>query len=407
LHILICELHKNMLNIFIMILLKTSKKMTCRLLLILFLITSSALYSSEPTVTQKTEIKSEEEIKIDLIIQKEILKFKDQLYCSQKEYLDGLKNDNDRHYQLLSDTIERIFKLLYFIGSGFLALLVGVLALLGVKGFNIFSLTRRLDKLRDDLKQEISTAESIMSKKMDTLRDVSYVAFTRDLEEEEAINVLQQIAQKESGNQLSNFYLGRLYHKKKEYDNAISCFEKIIQLQPDFWLAWERLGYAYNRKDMPNEAVRCFLKVLENEPSNIRCLRNLAYSYSALKDYTNAIKYSEKALQINPNYTKALNNMGYASLKMNLLDKAYSCFCKAIELDPDYDYAYYNLMRYYVIKEDYKKALEYFRKIIKLGYSNYNYLLNDEDLQKLRMDKQYSTEFLSLIKEVKNEKLKK
>lgn len=100
------------------------------------------------------------------------------------------------------------------------------------------------------------------------------------------------------------------------------------------------LGSVQLRKRMYPQAANTLkkaLKRLKDEPQEARALieNAIGFALAAQKDYTKASTHYETALNIKPDYPVALNNLAYVNEKLFQDNKALNLYKKTLKLDPE------------------------------------------------------------------------
>jgi len=116
-----------------------------------------------------------------------------------------------------------------------------------------------------------------------------------------------------------------------------------------------------------------------------------ARGYYAKEDFANSLKYSLEAFSLNPNNPEiaeliASNYLWLNNIKndADLLDEAERYSLLTLELSGNY--GYYNLACVYSRKNEIQKSLQYFKKALEAGRVNYEWSINDPDLENLRKE---------------------
>jgi tetratricopeptide (TPR) repeat protein len=193
---------------------------------------------------------------------------------------------------------------------------------------------------------------------------------------DEAIDLGNQIIQKEPNSAKAYRTRGVAFRKKGEYDKAIADHTKAIEIDPDYVYAHNDRGWAYYNKGDNDKAVVDYNKAIEIDPNYALAYNNRGIAYKHKGDYGKAIADYTKAIEIDPNYAAAYNNRGVAYKHKGDYDKAMADHTKAIEIDPDYVSAYINRGIAYKNKGDYDKAIDDYNKAIKID-PNYSIAYNN------------------------------
>jgi len=195
--------------------------------------------------------------------------------------------------------------------------------------------------------------------------------------------------------------LGMIYFQGGETDLAIHEFQQAVEIKSDPEYH-HNLGMAYQNKGQRNKALHEYRLVLQANPNSAINHNNIGNILIDMGRIDEGILKFKKAIKLQPNYYDAHYNLGLAYFKKGLLDKSMEEFKRAIHYEPDhpeahsclgtvyankgmfdksikeyeetlrlqpnYLTAYKNLGTIYLNhKKDVKKAVEYFRKYIKLN----------------------------------------
>lgn len=209
-------------------------------------------------------------------------------------------------------------------------------------------------------------------------------AFMRTNMLTKAIACFEELLDNEETAQEALFYLGVIYHKKKDYERAVEHFKKLLEIRTDSIHIYNNLGVSLEKSGRSREAILVYTTGLEVSPSSSLLLANrgiLRYrsgDYSgALKDLSRARRKRpgvaflvfylaltllrlgriqeamatfEEALEIEPDNTAILNNAGYVALKLGLFDVARRHLSRVVYLSAHSRQAYLNLAGLYAFK---------------------------------------------------------
>ncbi len=128
------------------------------------------------------------------------------------------------------------------------------------------------------------------------------------------------------------------------------------------------VGEAHMAKGSFSNALKYFLEAEALYPDDYLLQDDLGKIYVAKDQYGLAIKHFKRALELEPGFAPGKNNLGSAYLLSGKWDSAIKVF---EELSSDLLYAtphypMYNLGWAYYNKKEYKKALSYFKKSLKI-----------------------------------------
>ena len=147
-----------------------------------------------------------------------------------------------------------------------------------------------------------------------------------------------------------------------------------------------------------DQMIEDYTQKINSDPENAAAYYNKrGVCYYNKGDYDQAIADCTKAIEVDPNYHNAYDNRGVSYHKKEMYGKAIEDYSKAIELNPSYANSYYNLSCNYCMQNDKEKALAYFRIALEKGFSDFDHLELDDDLNLIREEQ----EFKNLIEEYK------
>lgn len=151
------------------------------------------------------------------------------------------------------------------------------------------------------------------------------------------IETLSPIINKYPRHKNANWYLGRSYMERGDYQKAATYFEKVILYRSKRYKDYWYLGYCYDAVGKLEDAKEAYLKALSIKPDSIEVKYNLVLVIKKIGQvlYPNldeAEAKFRKALELNPNNTEAIkrlknikevreNELIIEELKKQLIDK--------------------------------------------------------------------------------------
>lgn len=149
--------------------------------------------------------------------------------------------------------------------------------------------------------------------------------------------------------------------------SCVSSTQKLIAKQRVI----RGVGEAHMAKGNFSGALKFFLEAEALWPDDHLLQDDLGKAYVAKEKYDLAVKHFKKAVLLNPNFAPGKNNLGSAYLLAEKWDAAIQVF---EELSSDLLYAtphypLYNLGWAYYNKKEYKKAMRFFKKSLKMKRS--------------------------------------
>jgi tetratricopeptide (TPR) repeat protein len=235
---------------------------------------------------------------------------------------------------------------------------------------------------------------------MQTIRE-----FEENGEFPQALDILQQLLEKDSLNATLWAEQARLYRLGQDYKKAITSYEKAIALNPSNHKLSLALARVYQITEIKEEAQNIYLKYLELYPENMMALNGMAeiYSTSGLTEQVintyqklhaidnqnieylyklainqwnfgqqeESIIHFNKALALDSTYLPVVYDFAKILVKMRMHDTALEILEKNLKKYPKESALYAEAGYTYFSKNDYKNAIPYFEKAIDLGFSGY------------------------------------
>ena len=101
------------------------------------------------------------------------------------------------------------------------------------------------------------------------------------------------------------------------------------------------------------------------------------------------IAFYEGILKNKPDFVEALSALGDLYTKRGFIEKGLKADVKLSILKPEDPYVFYNLACSYSLLENVDEALSSIKQAIELGYKDFNFLEQDDDLENLRKDQRF------------------
>lgn len=179
-----------------------------------------------------------------------------------------------------------------------------------------------------------------------------------------------------------------LMHEGK-IEAAISQFQKAVQLNPDFRKAENNLNRALAiRRGLETEISRID-KILKDNPENFILHFQLGNLYFRKGEQDQAIKHYNKALQLNPKFVPALNNLALVTAAKKEYYKALTIFSDILNYEPDDAETHFNIACMYSRLNRVDESIEWLKKAIDKGYTNWESIKKDSDLDSIRASSAY------------------
>jgi tetratricopeptide (TPR) repeat protein len=225
-----------------------------------------------------------------------------------------------------------------------------------------------------------------------------------------------------TGNYAAHNNLARALMEKGNWDEAREHLTRALMIHPGFPQAHNNLGVLLVAEKQSRQAMDHFAMAIDRYPDFTEAHYNLAKALMAEGSHTLALNHFKQALDINPGYKNAPDihyRIGRIMMARNKPDRAAASFHQALQLDPGlteaakslaeiykaarrYDQAIelyqqllrlhpecdisitYNLACLFSLKNDPETALAWLGKSLKAGFSRYEWMEADRDLDNIR-----------------------
>lgn len=179
----------------------------------------------------------------------------------------------------------------------------------------------------------------------------------------------------------------------RNYAAQIQDFDQAIVLNPDYAFARYLRAKAYYRIKAYEKSVEDYNWLITHYPDwiEIYYLRSLPNGY--IENYDKVIEDCNHMISEQPDFLPALVNRGIAYSKTDQLDAAMADYQKSLSIDPTHTVVHYNMGCIYALRGDSQAALTSIESALKNGFSDFDELLKDKDLESLRD----TTQFQALI----------
>jgi tetratricopeptide (TPR) repeat protein len=178
--------------------------------------------------------------------------------------------------------------------------------------------------------------------------------------------------------------LGIALMQEGKIEAAIKQFEKAIQLNPDFIMAENNLKRALALQSELETEISRLEEMLKDNPDNVKLHFRLGNLYFRKGDTPKAMKRYKKALQLNPKFVPALNNLALVTAANQEYYKALTVFLDVLNYYPDHAETHYNIACMYARLKQVDKSIEWLKKAIDKGYTNWESIKKDGDLDNIR-----------------------
>jgi len=161
----------------------------------------------------------------------------------------------------------------------------------------------------------------------------------------------------------------RLLRENKIHD-AIDCFSNILKIDEDNNYALVGMGDATRKRGSCREAAVFYQRCLDRHPGNNYALFGLADCYKALNQYHKAIEIWEQYLLHDDKNITVLTRVADAYRKVRDFKNSKAIYLRVLEMEASNPYAIIGLGHLHYDFKEYKDALFYWEKMIKINPAN-------------------------------------
>jgi tetratricopeptide (TPR) repeat protein len=183
--------------------------------------------------------------------------------------------------------------------------------------------------------------------------------------------------------------LGIALMQEGQIKAAIRQFQKALRLKPDFETAENNLKRAVAiQQELETEIAR-LQALMKEDPKNFELHFQLGNLYFRKGDRQLAVQQYNKALQLNPKFLPALHNLGLVTAANKEYYKALTVFLDILNYAPDDAETHYNIACMYSQLNRVDDSIQWLQKAINKGYTNWESIKNDADLDNIRGSSAY------------------
>jgi len=188
--------------------------------------------------------------------------------------------------------------------------------------------------------------------------------------------------------------MGVLLIQKGEIEAAIPYFREALRITPDSSSADANLKRALAIQKNVEEKTAMIQEALNNNPDDPLLHFEMGNIFLGKGEFRKAIRQFEKALSMQPQFAAAQYNLALAYAADKQYDKALTAFKKMTALQPDNANTYYNTAVLFAMQNNVEESIAWLKKAIDKGYSNWELIKTDKDLENIRN----STDYMELLK---------
>jgi len=178
--------------------------------------------------------------------------------------------------------------------------------------------------------------------------------------------------------------MGIVLMREGKLEAAISQFREALQIDPNFKPAANSLRSALAIQRELGSEVSKLRKLLQDNPESAELHLKLGNLFFRQGDRRQAIQQYKKALELDPEFLPALNNLALVTAANKEYDRALALFLDVLNSHPNDAETHFNIACMYSQLNRVDESLAYLKKAIDKGYTNWQRIKRDSDLDNIR-----------------------
>jgi len=280
-------------------------------------------------------------------------------------------------------------------------IITALIGLFGVFGYNTFSqYEKRLKEHFEDSKERLERYDTRFK---EIMKDAEKHCTTAKELSDTMKDILMKYMNENKSlkNEMTKLFDEFIAEAGAKVDKEIKAFQiEMMIAKEKFKLLQKEMNPALK------EELEDTVKHITEKPPEERSARDYFLMAYNSKDVNEQIEYYSEAININHRFASAYYNRGLAYDELakddsKYYDDAIADYDNAIRIAPDDTDAYYNKACSYIVRNkvgDIEKAFEMLDKAAEKGFDEYELVLRDEELDKIRKDERFKT-FLNKVEE--------
>ena len=195
----------------------------------------------------------------------------------------------------------------------------------------------------------------------------------------------------------SNAYFGRgnVYYQTGEFEKAIADYDSSLRLSPNNSLAFLNRGRALGDAQQYDSAIASYTRAITLlSPREYNGAQEHAYFgrgqvYNLTRQFDKTIIDFNKAIQMNPSDFYAYFQRGNAEKALNKLDDAKADYATALRFQKLAAKSCWRIAECYALEKDRGHSLEWLKKAVSNGFSEFAVWERDPDLSILWNDREF------------------
>jgi tetratricopeptide (TPR) repeat protein len=169
-----------------------------------------------------------------------------------------------------------------------------------------------------------------------------------------------------------------------KFSQAIAHFEQALKIDPNYADAYYNLAIVLEKQGKINDAIDHYATALEKNPAKAEAHFNLGNIFFKQGNTDDAIAHYKAAMTIRPDFLETISNLALVNVARKDYTEALALFMDILKYRPDDAGTHYNIACMYSRLKRKEESIEWLQKAIDKGYSNWESIKNDSDLENIR-----------------------
>ena len=183
----------------------------------------------------------------------------------------------------------------------------------------------------------------------------------------------------------NNYNLGMVLKKQGKFKSAIRHFSAALGMDANYKAPEQEL----KKVDFLLKQQGKIEALISKNPDNPILHYQMGIIFRKKYQFNKAVQQFEHALKLNSAMLKAMNQLAFIHAKDGKLVRAREFFQKMLSINPQMPNIYYNIACLYAREKKVDAALEWLAKAIGKGYSNWEAIKTDPDLENIHRTEEY------------------
>jgi len=230
--------------------------------------------------------------------------------------------------------------------------------------------------------------QNIMPHRKESYQNLA-AAYLKKGKQDETIKNLSEVLRIDPNDSEAYNHLGTIYLIQGDLEGAVSNFINSLRIEPSNPQVHYNLGIAFIRQDRMNEAIKELSRAIEIDPSFEKAKSEHKSVLDKINRINSTIKKLEEKLAGKYDDVDVLHQLATLQSMKGEYQRALEYLWMAKELRPDDPKIYFNIACIYSKQNEIDNSIYWLKKSIEMGFSDFDLLVNDSDLENIRATEYY------------------